>query len=441
MSFHRALAITSKRLYDLVASYLLAYLLPFAITALLFHLAAQGLAALLGYPDQAMLFARAARAVPLSPVALRIVVFLPLHVLVWRGTRRPRKAIKAFLERDFDRTAADFERIVGQRPALRVAAGLLYSLVVTAMLIPFVIQPTLVPGGFGGRAWTLRAANLLDGTATAEVVDSVVGFYRRFYAQPVVAGGVSAQEFEAGGAPLTVAGEGAAEDARGASLAAQARPLSRPMMDRWDPLLWDAADNDPQRFAVLKAFLFVESRGRQYAVSPTGCSGLMQFCSGTARARPFRSVFGVGQVYVCDCDGACRVDRAVQRDLESGDLALVQRRAHDFPCELTDARFDPAKSIEAGALYVQRLDAAYDGNLPLMYIGYNSGPLVADAVWAALGENADATLADIEPHLAVAMTPYYGADAQGRADGLLRGTLPDLENAFDAYRSSEPDRG
>ena len=44
---------------------------------------------------------------------------------------------------------------------------------------------------------------------------------------------------------------------------------------------------DPEtQAAFIKAFMWVESGGRQFAVSSTGCAGLMQFCPGTART-PF----------------------------------------------------------------------------------------------------------------------------------------------------------
>jgi hypothetical protein len=51
----------------------------------------------------------------------------------------------------------------------------MFSAAVTLLLVPFLIQPTLVPRRLGARAWAARAANLADGSASAAVVESVIG--------------------------------------------------------------------------------------------------------------------------------------------------------------------------------------------------------------------------------------------------------------------------
>ena len=87
-------------------------------------------------------------------------------------------------------------------------------------------------------------------------------------------------------------------------------------MDRWDPYLLEAAEGDRELFARTKAFMWVESGGRQFALSATGCAGLMQFCASTAQRRPFGGIFGVGAVSACGCDD-CSVPREVQIALET----------------------------------------------------------------------------------------------------------------------------
>ena len=209
---------------------------------------------------------------------------------------------------------------------------------------------------------------------------------------------------------------------------------TNPVMDRWDNHITAATVDDPELFSYVKAFMYVESAGRQYAVSHTGCSGLMQFCAGTAKSQPFRDVFGRGEVYVCGCRGSqCRVSRSVQVELESGDPTRVQAQEDAFPCEMTDARFDPDRAIPAGALYVQRLHDDYNGNIYLMYIGYNSGPAIADRVLDALDGDTSADLGEIQLHLADALRPYYGAGSNARARGLTRVHLPKLQRALVRY--------
>lgn len=434
MKLGTVLAKTIKGLYDVLATYFLLLILQFAITALLFHMAADALAEHFGYPDIGLLWRQLALKFSIGPTALRILVFAPLHLVLLWLSRKPRKFIQPYFERAFDSIVHGFRRITRGSPRFQTGVELFYSLVVTALFIPFVIQPTLVPGLLGKDAWATRFANLLDGTASDAIADSVVGFYRRFYAEPVLAEGVSEEEFEgtteSGGVeiPTTVASGGGGQPVAGPRQAGR-----QPMMDRWNPYVEQVAAGDPKQYAYLKAFMWVESSGQQYAVSPTGCAGLMQFCSGTAQDAPFHNVFGVGQVYACGCNGRCTVDHSTQMDLESGDLDLIKSHADEFPCELTDARFDPAKSIEAAGLYIDRLRGSYDDNLYLMYIGYNSGPGVSNRVWKALDHDATADLTDIEPLLADAMSPYYGDGSQARAQGLLTSTLPRLGSAFDAH--------
>ena len=109
------------------------------------------------------------------------------------------------------------------------------------------------------------------------------------------------------------------------------------------------------------------------------------------------------------------------------------RHASDFPCRLTDARFDPNKILKAGDRYIDRLSQAFGGNIYLMYIGYNSGPMVAERVWRKLGRNPEATLEQIDAELVEAMRPTYGAGAEARARSLVRTHLPKIKRAKDRF--------
>lgn len=424
--FGRFVLATSKGIYDILATYLMLWVVPFALASFLVHAAFVAVVSLLGFETQEMLWERVTQTIPLSTVWLRLAVFLPMYVILYRVTRRPIEKVWPQVEAVFDELVEAFNYLTRQMRPVRVAGEWLFTLVVTAVLIPFVVQPTLVPRDMAPSSWLERAANLADGSASAALTDSVVGLYRRAYANPVVAEVLRPEDQQVF--------DEVEEDTSTGPITPPMPNGTQPLMDRWDPYIEKVADNDPAMFAFIKAFMWVESGGRQYAVSHTGCAGLMQFCVGTARSRPFRDVFGTGAVYRCDCaNKQCRTPREVQRDMESGDPDLLTKHADDFPCELTDARFDPNKIIAAGGLYIHNLREAVGGNIYLMYIGYNSGPGVAKKVYAALGRKPDATLAEIEVHLEKAMKPHYGNGSAARARSLVRTHLPKLKGAYDKY--------
>jgi len=291
------------------------------------------------------------------------------------------------------------------RRRLRIAAQALGSLV--AILL--VLQPSRAP--LSRPSLGLRAANLLDGTASAALVEGAVAAARWFTAEPV---GPDAP-------PVTA-------DAFTATLDDPVVPL----MDRWDADLLAAAEGDRALAARLKAIMWVESGGRQYALSPTGCAGLMQFCSGTAQDRRYRSIFGLGRVSTCRC-APCEVPPPVQVVLETEPDA-VERFADDVPCPLTDARFDATRSLRAAAAYVRDLEPDVGGSLLLIYIGYNAGPRVARRLHARLGEPDEVTIDDLRPHLADALRPWFGRRADARARGLLDVHLPKLQRAWERWR-------
>ena len=153
----------------------------------------------------------------------------------------------------------------------------------------------------------------------------------------------------------------------------------------------------------------------------------MQFCGPTARSRPYREIFGRGRVFRCHCKGSCRVSEAARRHLEAGRFDAPEIRA-GFPCVTGDARFDPHLSLRAGDLFLDRLEARFGPNLTLLYIGYNSGPAVLDALRRRLGRG----VAPSEAQLAQALAPWFGRRAERRAKALLQVHVPKLRSVFGA---------
>jgi hypothetical protein len=433
--FGRMLFRIGKGFYDILASYLLAVVLYVAFVSLGLHAAFSLLAGALGMDDVAMMWSELARRMDVSGIWVRLIVYGGIQLGLFWLLKGPLKVVGAGAEKVVDKVQAGYLWCAERLPRASVFTGGVFTVGVTLLLIPFLVQPTLVPLRADSYTMTERVANLVDGTATLALHDSVVGFYRRLYEEPKVQGGrgVDPLAFDDAIARQEQEDEAIERDPTGTVIAPDAsRP--QPMMDRWDPIIWAVAENDPHRFAQIKAFMYTESAGRQFAVSHTGCMGLMQFCSGTAKRSPFKEVFGTGQVYTCGCRRtSCAVSKQVQRDMERGSQELVNKHKDAFPCELTDARFDAEKAIRAGGLYVANLDKAVGGNIYLMYVGYNSGPAVARKVYNALGKNPDATLAQIEAELPGAMERWYHEKSARRARSLVKRHLPKIKRMYDRY--------
>ncbi|MGM0556360.1 MAG: transglycosylase SLT domain-containing protein [Myxococcota bacterium] len=421
-----------KGVYDILASYLLAWVVFFATLAFVFHLGLSLAAQAAGYESATVLYDLMDAKMGPWGIGMRLVGFFLLHAGVVWLFQTPIFWLKDKIEAAADAIITWINRATRENEGVGLAIEGIFSIVVTGLLIPFVLQPTMVDGYTTSHSWAQRATNLLDGTASTYLADSVVGLYRKAYADPIEShGGVTADQV-AENERVDIEEPDPGEAAMAPPPAASGE---QPLMDRWDPLVWEIAEQDPDRFAKVKAFMWVESAGRQFAVSRTGCSGLMQFCAGTARSRPYRRVFGTGQVYVCKCDGHCKVPREASRALETGSSEGMQRAVTSFPCDMTDARFHPRRSLKAGRLYIDRLDERYDGNLYLMYVGYNSGPAVADKLFRAVERNGQATLDELEPHMADAMRPFYGAGCERRARSLANIHLPKIKRAYERYRS------
>ncbi|MBW2736323.1 MAG: hypothetical protein JRH20_28375 [Deltaproteobacteria bacterium] len=408
--------IRAKALYDRLVSLLAGWTLLFALVAGLFYLLTWLVFCGLFDFDSLPAFWRwAGRRLPGGALGWRLAIFGVLHAAWLWQLRRRLPAIHGWLQKT---TLAIVVRPRGwarRHPRLRLTAGICTSLLITLLLVPFFLQPTLFPPtSFRARTWGYRLANLIDGRATVTAAESVLGFYHRVVGvEPKLGPGVDELGYKA-------------SFGRG--------ERARPLMDRWDPLIREVVGDNPRSFATLKAFLWVESGGRQFALSTTGCAGLMQFCTRTARARPYGPIFGAGRIFPCDCGGGrCKVSLATRRALESGDAGQVGLVARSFPCDLGDGRFDAERSLRAGWVYIKRLSRAFGGNRSLMYIAYNSGPSVAKRVWRGLGRRRHAMLRDIRPHLVAALRPSFGAAAERRARSLSRNHLLKLDHAFRRY--------
>jgi hypothetical protein len=208
--------------------------------------------------------------------------------------------------------------------------------------------------------------------------------------------------------------------------------MTKPRMARWRPLVRKNVGKDKRAFALLMTFIFVESGGNQFAVSRSGCAGLMQFCDSTALRAPFGEIFDVDRLRPCNCvHRKCRVKRAVRRLLETSERSLHPVFAEDFPCDLSDARFDPERAIRAGWTYIKSLSDAFDGNFYLTYIGYNSGPAVARRIWSQLGRKRAKRLSAIGKILRAELEPTFGPKrARRRARSLINTHLPKVEKIY-----------
>ena len=404
-----------KSLYDAFTGPVLGVTLGVAVLAWGMHLGVAAAAGLAGTEPDAV-WQGIGEATGVDDAWIRLVLFGAAHGLVvwaaWRPVRRAvvrlRPPVPSRVPKG--RTKPKTRAAPAVPPGARRALGAVGTVATTALLVVLLLQPTLVPLRLDRTSWLHRAANLVDGTASALLVDSAVWLARAVYAPPRQArAGVDPSAFDATLDDPDV-----------------------PLMDRWDRALLEAADGDRELFARTKAFMWVESGGRQYAVSATGCSGLMQFCASTSQRPPFRTIFGVGQVSACGCSGpSCAVPWEVQVALETEPDA-VATLADRFPCPLSDARFDPDRSIRAGVAFVRELGAAVGDNLPLMYVGYNAGPAVSRKLHGQLGS--DVSIDGLRPHLTTALRPHYGSRAAGRAQGLLDVHLPKLVAAYERWR-------
>ncbi|MEZ4237837.1 MAG: lytic transglycosylase domain-containing protein [Myxococcota bacterium] len=406
-----------KRHYDAVAWPLLAVTLAVAALGFGLRLLAGGLAGLLG-TELPTVWQRLAEITGIDDAWLRFTLFAALHAAViaalWHPVARAWAASRPKPAKRVRRARAPAPRAPVRGPAPSPAgrgAGVATTAAAPARWWRCCCNPrwcpcgsTAPPGWPARPTWSTTPPRPGWSTRPPGSSNAVIARPRR----PV--GGVSADAFDA-------------------DLDADAVPLIDPTGTR-------CCSTRATATAVLaartKAFMWVESGGRQFAVSATGCSGLMQFCASTAQRAPFHHIFGVGQVSACGCRD-CGVPREVQVALET-DPEAVRTHADRFPCPLTDARFDAERSIRAGVAFVRELGADVGDNLPLMYVGYNAGPAVSRGLYRQLGRRGDLSIAEIAPHLEPALRPYYGDRAAGRARGLVGVHLPKLVAAYERWK-------
>lgn len=213
-----------------------------------------------------------------------------------------------------------------------------------------------------------------------------------------------------------------------------AEGLYRPIMRRWLKFVLREVKGDLNAAALVLAFIDVESNGRQFAVSRSGCVGLMQFCSMTAIRYPFNQIFDSTKLRSCACaDRRCYMIRPIRRLFETSPPELYPLYQEELPCDISDQRFNPELSIKAGFTYINELYQAFEGNIYLSYIGYNSGPHVAERIWKRLGKKKASTIKGIRRVLARALRPNFKRKARRRSKALWKYHLPKLESYYRLY--------
>ena len=162
---------TIKGIYDILATYLLLFLVPFCAASVVIWLLTGQAATFFEFESRDAMWSLVSGKLGLPDTWIRLAAVLPIHLSIWWLLRRPVAMALPFLEAGFDKVVSAFKWATSRAVWIRTAVEILFSIVVTAVLIPFVIQPTLVPG-FGPQSWVERAANFTDGTASAEIADS-----------------------------------------------------------------------------------------------------------------------------------------------------------------------------------------------------------------------------------------------------------------------------
>ena len=127
-----------------------------------------------------------------------------------------------------------------------------------------------------------------------------------------------------------------------------------------------------------------ESGGDPLVISPTGCTGLMQFCYGTAQ--PYQDGTA-GIVAFTNLQKCCQEASGESYLCEQEMAACGGSRwcSAGYTCSPTnDDRLDPASSIKAGTHLLRTLFDQYQ-NIPLMAVAYNAGSPCASAIQARTG--------------------------------------------------------
>ena len=136
---------TLKGLYDIFVSYLLAFIVPFAVYAFALHIISDVAAAYFEFTDAAEMWTHISKELGLHHVFIRLAVYLPFHVVAFWALQKPLVLFRRGLEKGFDYIVRSFHWLTTHFPWGRLTGELTFSVILTALFVPFIVQPTLVP--------------------------------------------------------------------------------------------------------------------------------------------------------------------------------------------------------------------------------------------------------------------------------------------------------
>ncbi len=197
-------------------------------------------------------------------------------------------------------------------------------------------------------------------------------------------------------------------------------------VDRWTPDIQAVCQGDTNCVALVKAFMRSESGGNPYAVSWSGCAGLMQFCYTTAEGM---DVFSPGPLQNC-CENYVRTpDRTVPN-------RCMTSQNHCKDQGYTDIRFHPQRNIYAGAsaLLRKQRDSRVRGNIYLLAVSYNAGMGIVPHVVTRL-EGRTPTPENIEPIMLASLLdhPNYQRWDRSKLEQKARNMVPYMRGIARRY--------
>jgi Family of unknown function (DUF5715)/Transglycosylase SLT domain len=181
---------------------------------------------------------------------------------------------------------------------------------------------------------------------------------------------------------------------------------------RWRPAIERAAEQAAVDADTLEGLVFLESAGREDAVTPAGLDGAVGLTQIVAETG--RNLLGMR----VDLPASKRFTRRIEREWRRGRVDRVQglRAAR----RRVDQRFDPARSLTATARYLQIALERF-GREDLAFVSYHMGIGNLEGVLRAYSRRPDGEIADVveEEDLTYrevyfASTPRSHADAFGR---------------------------
>jgi len=124
-----------------------------------------------------------------------------------------------------------------------------------------------------------------------------------------------------------------------------------------------AADYGIQK-ALIKAIMYQESRGRTTEIGSCGEIGLMQFMPGTAKMSGISPIFEDADFTSCQGTTPINYIARLKKAIEGKTIEEKEK---------IDGRFDPEKSIKAGAIHIKALKDTFGDNVPAIIAAYNRG--------------------------------------------------------------------